>query len=92
VNQVRFFIDPHTGNPHLWKHNVTEDEALEVMANADGDRRSRNGTRVIVGQTDAGRYLRVFYFVDGESVVVMTAFDLPPKQLRAFKKLRKKKS
>jgi hypothetical protein len=30
--EIRFYVDPATGLPHLLRHGVAEDEALEVLA------------------------------------------------------------
>ena len=45
-----------------------------------------------LGQTDAGRYLKVIYVPDPEpsSVFVITAYDLGPKALKALRRRRKK--
>jgi hypothetical protein len=45
------------------------------------DRAGSEGSRVALGQTGAGRYLRVIYVPDAapDSVFVMTAYDLGPK-------------
>jgi hypothetical protein len=43
---------------------------------------------VAIGQTRSGRYLKVIYSPDdvGTSIFVVTAFDVPEKQIRAMKK------
>ncbi|GAB1355759.1 hypothetical protein MASR1M12_45080 [Erysipelotrichia bacterium] len=38
---VRFYIDPETDQPHIFKHDVTEDEVLEVLADPGEDRKGR---------------------------------------------------
>jgi hypothetical protein len=47
---------------------------------------------VALGQTEAGRYLKVIYVPDPEpgSVFVITAYDLGPKALKALRRRRKK--
>ena len=70
---TRFYIDPITELPHLYNHNVNEEEAIEVLNHPIEDRMGDNDARVAVGQTRAGRYLRVIYVHDDEpnSVFIM---------------------
>jgi hypothetical protein len=91
--QVRFYLDTDSGEPHIHRHRVSEAEAEDVLTRSIEDRAGRDGARVAIGQTRAGRYLRVVYVPDPEpdSVFVITAFDLGPKALRAFRRRRKKK-
>ena len=91
--QVRFYLDTDNGEPHIYRHRVSEAEAEDVLTRSIEDRAGRDGARVAIGQTRAGRYLRVVYVPDPEpdSVFVITAFDLGPKALRAFKRRRKKR-
>ena len=90
---VRFYIDPETDEPHLHRHDVSEDEAEDVLKRPIEDRPGREGARVAIGQTRGGRYLRVVYVSDPEpdSVFVITAFDLGSKPLRALRRRRKNK-
>ena len=55
--QVPFHLDPETREPHLYWHGVTEEEAEDVLRNPGEDRPGREGSRVALGQTRAGRYL-----------------------------------
>ena len=48
------------------KHGVTEEEAEEVLFNPGEDRPGDRGSRVAIGQTRAGRYLRIIYVSDPE--------------------------
>jgi hypothetical protein len=90
---VRFYIDPATGAPHIYGHDVSEDEAVEVLERPSEDRQGREGSRIALGQTASGRYLRVIYVPDPEpdSVFVITAYELTGKPLAAFRRRRKKK-
>ena len=90
--EPRFFIDPSTDQPHIYGHDVTEGEVEDVLVRPIEDRPGSEGSRVAVGQTDAGRYLKVIYVPDPEpgSVFVITAYDLGPKALKALKRRRKK--
>ena len=91
--ELRFYIDPESGEPHIYQHQVSEREAEDVLHRPIEDRAGHDGARVAIGQTRAGRYLRVIYVPDPEpeSLFVITAFDLGPKALRALKRRRKKK-
>jgi len=91
--QARFYIDPATGLPHVQNHQVHEDEVIEVLEKPAEDRAGREGSRIALGQTAAGRYLRVIYVPDPEpdSAFVITAYELTGKPLAAFRRRRKKK-
>ena len=51
------------------------------------------GSRIALGQTRAGHYLRLIYIPDAEqeSVFIITAFELTGKPLVAYKRRRRKK-
>lgn len=91
--EVRFYIDPVSGVPHIHNHGVDEDEVLEALENTGEDRPGREGSRVAMGQTSAGRYLRVIYApeAEGGSIFVITAYELAGKPLAAFRRRRRKK-
>lgn len=90
---LRFYLDLATGHPHIWNHEVTEEEVEEVLTNQREDRPGRDGTRVAIGQTSAGRYLKVVYVRDPkpDSVFVITAFELRGKPLLAYRRRQRKK-
>jgi len=83
--ELRFYIDPESGDPHIYEHQVSEREAEDVLSRPIKDRAGHDGARLAIGQTPAGRYLLVVYVPDPEpeSLFVITAFDLGPKALRA---------
>lgn len=91
--KVRFYIDRESGEPHIARHRVTEREVRDVLARPLEDRPGREGAMVALGQTSAGRYLRVIYVPDPEpdSVFVITAYDLGPKAKHALRRRRKRK-
>ena len=64
--ELRFYIDPESSEPHLYKHGVSEGEAEDVLRRPVEDRAGRDSTRVAIGQTRAGRYLRIIYVPDPE--------------------------
>jgi hypothetical protein len=79
--------------PHIYGHDVREDEAIDVLNDAGEDRAGQDGARIAAGQTAAGRYLRVIYVPDGEldRVFVITAYDLVGKPPVAYRRRRRKK-
>lgn len=89
--KVRYYIDPATGLPHIYNHNVAESEVEEVLANPGEDRAGSDGARVAVGRTLHGRLLRVIYVPDPEpkSVFVITAYDLQGKPALAYRRRRR---
>ena len=90
---VRYDINPATGRPHIHDHDVDEGDVEDVLARPLEDRPGRDGARVALGQTQAGRYLRVIYVPDPEpgSVFVITAYDLGPKARKALRRRRRRK-
>jgi hypothetical protein len=89
---VRYYIDPESGQPHIYNHEVSESEVEEVLSNPGEDRPGRDGSRVAVGRTLAGRLLRVIYVSDFEpqDIFVITAFDLRGKPAFAYRRRRRK--
>ena len=89
--KARFYIDPQTDAPHIYNYGVGEDEVEEVLRNPGEDRPGREGSRVALGQTRSGRYLRVIYVPDPEpdSVFVITAYELQGKPLTAYRRRRR---
>jgi hypothetical protein len=85
---VRFYLEPATGLPLIYQHAVEEDEVEDVLEEPGEDRIGRGGVRVAVGQTSAGRYLRVVYVPDPEpdSIFVITAYELRGKPLEAYRR------
>lgn len=92
--EVRFYIDPETDEPQIHNHGVAEEEVSDVLLNPGEDGHGREGSRVAIGQTASGRYLRVVYVPDDPPVscFVITAYELRGKPLFAYRRRRKKKS
>ena len=74
----RFYLDPATGLPHIHNHYIKEREVQDVLEGPGEDRPGDEGSRVAIGQTSGGRYLRVIYVPDPEpdSVFVIAAYEL----------------
>jgi hypothetical protein len=92
--ELRFHKDPDTGLPHIYDHGVTEDEVREVLNRPHENRAESDDSFAAIGQTMAGRYLRVLYVPDahGDGIFVVTAYELRGKQLKAFRRRRKRKN
>jgi hypothetical protein len=90
---IRYYIDPETKLPHVYEHDVKETEVEEVLSNPGEDRPGREGSRVAIGRTSDGRYLRVIYVPDPapNSVFVITAYELQGKPLIAYRRRRRRK-
>ena len=75
---LRFYIDPETDAPHIHRHDLDESEVEDVLRRPIEDRPGREGARVAIGQSRAGRYLRVVYVPDPapDDIFVITAFEL----------------
>jgi hypothetical protein len=72
---------------------VDEAEVIDVLEKPGEDRAGREGSRIALGRTASGRYLRVIYVPDPEPdcVFVITAYELTGKPLAAYRRRRKKK-
>jgi hypothetical protein len=90
---IRFNIDPESQQPHIYQHGVKEEEVTEILRKPGEDRPGDDDSRVAMGQTLAGRYLKVIYVRDPEpdSLFVITAYDLKGKPLNAYRRRRRRK-
>ncbi len=91
--ECRFYVDPETGEPQLYRHGVTVEEVEDVLRAPGEDRVGHGGARVAIGQTRGGRHLRVIYVPDPEpdSIFVITAYELAGKALAAVRRRRKRR-
>ena len=92
---LRFYLDSAAGQPHIRNHDVEEEEeeVEEVLRNPGEDRPGRDGSRVAIGRTGSGRYLKVVYVRDpnADSVFVITAYQLRGKPLLAYRRRQRRK-
>ena len=91
--EIPYYIDPETELPHIYRHGVEEQDVADVLRRPLEDRPGREGSRVAVGRSQPGRYLRVIYVPDTipDSVFVITAYTLGPKAMRALRALAQEK-
>jgi hypothetical protein len=91
--RLRFLRDPATGEPHIYRHGVGEEDVEDVLRRPVDDFQGRENSRIALGRTRDGRYLQVVYVPDpGQpSAFVITAYDLRGKPLAAFKRRQRKK-
>ena len=71
---VRSYLDPETDEPHIHNHGIAEEEVVEALPSSSEDRPGRDGCRIFIGRTLAGKHLRVVRELD--SVLVMAAHEL----------------
>ncbi len=91
--EIRYYLDPDTGLPHIYGHGVTEAEVERVLSRPGEDGPSSGGSRQALGQTQGGRYLRVIYVPDedNDSVFVVTAYPLTGRELKAYRKRKRRR-
>jgi len=85
---IRYNPDADSGLPHIYRHNVDETEVEDVLRRPQENMPGSRNSRIVIGQTRAGRVLKVIIVPDdnGDGVFVVTAFDLTGKPLRAFRR------
>lgn len=75
-------------------HSIDGVEAGSVVKRGHNGTLVRDDSRVAIGQTSGGRYLRVIYVSNPEprSVFVITAYELRGKPLVAYRRRRRRKA
>ena len=89
----RHYLDPDTGQPHIYGHGVTQSEVEEAFRGRGEGLRATGNSRRKIRQTLVGRYLQVFYVPDedSESVFVITAYEPQGKAKKAFRRRQRRK-
>jgi uncharacterized protein len=89
---VRFNLNSD-GQPHIVDHGVTEAEVEETLRRPMIQASGRNGSTILIGRTIAGRALKIIFAEarDGDGIFIITAYDLPAKQLRTLKRRLKRR-
>lgn len=90
---IRFYLDPATGQPHIHDHGVDEQEVRDILEGPSEVGYGKRGARVATGQTASGRYLKVIYRPEPErdGVFVITAYELRGNALRSYRRRRRRK-
>ncbi len=90
--RIRFHADPD-GEPHIHDHGVAESEVREALQCPLEEISGRDESTILIGRTSAGRVLRIIFVDarDGNGIFVITAYPLPPKQLRALRRRLKRR-
>jgi hypothetical protein len=91
--EIRYYLDPDSGEPHIYEHGVSELEVEQVLRGKGEDLAARGASRMKLGQTAAGRYLQVIYVPDedGLGIFVITAYELKAKAKKAFRRRQRRK-
>ena len=91
---IKFFIDPETEQPHIHNHGVTESEVRDVLRRPGLVLKGSKDSRFALGQTTAGRFLKVVYAPpkEGPGIFVITAYELRGRELKAYPRRRRKSS
>ena len=90
---IRFYIDPETDLPHIYNHNVSEEEVDDILRNPGVQSLGSEGSRIAVGQTQSGRHLRVIFKRDPDmdSIFVITAYEIRGQSLKTYRRRKQGK-
>ena len=91
--EIRYYIDPESEQPHIYNHDVEEDEVEDILRRPGEDRPGRGTSRIASGKTRSGRYIRVIYVPDPESdsLFVITAYELRGNPLTAYRRRKRRR-
>jgi len=83
--KFRFYIDPETSEPHVYKHEVKEQEIIEIFTERSYFERIRqDGSFEAIARTSSRRYLRIAFRRTEEEFFIITAYDIEDKETIAF--------
>lgn len=90
---MRFYIAPKTGLPHIYRHGVEEYEVQDVLDDPIETTDSRGNSRVVIGQTGSGRHLLIAYRQNCATapVWVITAYQLRGNDLARFRRRQRRR-
>ena len=90
---IRYYADADSGLPHIYNHGVSEADVEYVLKHATEDRPGRDGSRIALGHSAGGRYLRVLYVPDDDdtSVFIVMAYPLQGKPLKALRRRERRR-
>ncbi|ETW97194.1 MAG: hypothetical protein ETSY1_23595 [Candidatus Entotheonella factor] len=91
INQIIWFED--IVEKLRWKHNVEDEEVLEVLENRPKFQRKEAGYRegedvfAAFGQTKAGRFLSIFFvYTQDRRAIIVSARDMSAKERATYVK------
>ncbi len=92
--RLEFYVDPETEAPHIFRHDVREEEVAEVLV-GDGVRwQVGDGKVVVVGKTGDGRFLQVVLVESdepSEPILVITAYPPKKEMIAEFRRRMRKR-
>ena len=56
--EVRFYLDPDSGEPHVLNHGISETEVIRILSHANEDLPAANGARMAIGENGSGACAR----------------------------------
>jgi hypothetical protein len=71
---------------HIGEHDVKMDEVTEVLGARHIESPGRDGTTIITGQTESGRYLLVVAVDDEGLAFIVTAREMTESEKRAYRR------
>lgn len=79
--------------PHIYNHNVSEEEVDDILRNPGVQSSGSEGSRIAAGQTLSGRYLRVIFKREPEidSIFVITAYEIRGQSLKTYRRRKRGK-
>ena len=80
--KIRFYIDPDTNEPHIYNHDVTEQEVVDFFTERQYLEAMRSdGSHEAIGRLSSGRCLRVAYRLQSDQTpFVITAYDITDRE------------
>jgi len=84
--KFRFYVDPDSQEPHIYKHQVTEQEIVEIFtARSYFERLRADGSYELIARLRSARCLRVAYRkFDSNGIFVITAYDIIDREVIQF--------
>lgn len=87
-------ISPAVRSKLSRRHQVSDSEIEEAFTNRQGgfleDQRADNATIPptlwFIAQTHHGRLLKVVFIIDGQNIIIKTAYEPNPEEIRIYRK------
>lgn len=84
--KVRFYLDPDTRNPHIFKHRVSEEETFAFFTNKQYfEFQRKDQSFEAFGKTLDGRLLQFAFRKERDgSIFIITGYDIEDKEMILF--------